>query len=576
MDICGPISPPSLGGNRYFLLIINDFSRLIWVAMLQHKSDALEAFKKFKALAETEKGGKLKAVRIDRGGEFTSTEFSNFCISNGIKRDLTASYSPQQNGVAERKNMTVMSMVQAMLKAKDLPRELWGEAVSTAVYILNRSLTKSLKGQTPHEKWTGRRPSVDHMRIFGCVAHVKDTRKHPSKLEDRSMPMIFIGYELGSKAYHCLDPVNLKVVISQDIIFEESERWTWSTQGESSSPLTFLPNFLSEQGIEDQVESSDDEEEESTEATSPSNISGEMESPRYRSLTDLYSETSPITQDEEVHLLSGEEPLSYIEAASEEVWMRAMREEMLAIERNATWELEIPPPNCRPIRLKWIFKLKKSPQGDIIKHKAWLVVKGYSQRKGVDYDEIYAPVVSFETIRLLIALAALKDWQIHHLDVKSAFLNGEVKEVIYVKQPEVFMVKRKEGWVLRLKKALYGLKQAPRAWYFKLHSCLHSLGFIKSAYEQSLYLKRSIDAILIVGVYVDDLIVTGSSLAVIKDFKEEMARAFDMSNLGSLSSYLGIEVKQGKDFIFLSQMAYAQKILQHAKLGECNSAITPL
>ena len=301
-----------------------------------------------------------------------------------------------------------------------------------------------------------------------------------------------------------------------------------------------------------------------------------MNTPRFRSLTDLYTETSPITQDEETLLISGDEPLSYTEAASEEVWIRAMREEMLAIDRNDTWELEIPPPNCRPIGLKWIFKLKKNPHGDVIKHKARLVVKGYSQRKGVDYDEIYAPVVRFETIRLLIALAALKDWQIHHLDVKSAFLNGEIKEVIYVKQPEGFLVKGKEGWVLRLKKALYGLKQAPRAWYFKLHSCLHSLGFIKSAYEQSLYLKRSIDAILIIGVYVDDLIVTGSSLAVIEDFKAKMAREFDMSNLGSLSSYLGIEVKQSKDFIFLSQTTYVQKVLQHANLGQCNSAITPL
>ena len=177
MDICGPISPSTLGGRRYFLLIIDDFSQLIWVAMLQHKSDALEAFKKLKALAETEKGVKLKALRTDRGGEFTSTEFSNYCISNGIKRDLTAPYSPQQNGVAERKNRTVMSMVRAMLKAKDLPRELWGEATSTTLYILNRSLTKSLKGQNPHEKWTGRRPSVDHMKIFGCIAHVKHVKE---------------------------------------------------------------------------------------------------------------------------------------------------------------------------------------------------------------------------------------------------------------------------------------------------------------------------------------------------------------------------------------------------------------
>ena len=169
--------------------------------------------------------------------------------------------------------------------------------------------------------------------------------------------------------------------------------------------------------------------------TSSSQTSGDIHSPRYKSLTDLYSETSPITQDEEAHLLSGEEPLSYSEAANEEVWIRAMREEMLSIDRNDTWELEIPPPNCRPIGLKWIFKLKKNPQGDVIKHKARLVVKGYSQRKGIDYEEFYAPVVRFETIRLLIALAALKKWQLHHLDVKSAFLNGEISEIVYVRQP---------------------------------------------------------------------------------------------------------------------------------------------
>ena len=138
------------------------------------------------------------------------------------------------------------------------------------------------------------------------------------------------------------------------------------------------------------------------------------------------------------------------------------------------------------------------------------------------------------------------------------------------------MVKGKEGCVLQLKKALYGLKKAPRAWYFKLHTCLISLGFIKSNYEQSLYLKRSNGDTLIVGVYVDDLIVTGSSSNVIETFKTEMTQEFDMSNLGSLSSYLGIEVKQGKNFIFLSQTAYAQKVLQHAKLGECNVVATPL
>ena len=432
-----------------------------------------------------------------------------------------------------------------------------------------------MQGQTPHEKWTGRKLSVDHLRTVGSIFHVKDTKRHLSKLDDRSKPMIFIGYELGSKAYKCLDPVNFKVVISRDVIFEEVEKWTWSTQGENSHSLTFLPNFLSDQAHEDQFDSSDEEEEISTEMTSSSSVS-EDHPPRYMSVSDLYFETSPITQDEEAHLLSGEEPLSYTEAACEEVWIRAMREEMLAIDRNDTWELVTPPPNCRPIGLKWIFKLKKNPQGEVIKYKARLVVKGYSQKKGIDYEEVYALVVRFEIIRILIALAALKKWQIHHLDVKSAFLNWEIKEVIHVKQPEGFLVKGKEGHVLRLKKALYGLKQAPRAWYFKLHSCLISLGFIKSNDEPSLYLKKSDSNTIIFGVYVDDLIVTGSRSAGIENFMGEMTREFDMSDLGFLSSYLGIEVKQGEKYIFLSQTSYAQKLLEHANLGECNAVATPL
>ena len=213
-DICGPITPPTLGGSCYFFLIIDDYSWLTWVSMLQCKSDAFYAFKLFKNLAETKKGLRIKTLRSDRGGEFTSDEFSKYCTDHGIKRQLTAPYSPQQNGVVERKNRTVVSMVRAILKAKDLPRELWGEDVSTCVYILNLSSTKALLGQTPHEKWIGRKPSVDHWRTFGCIVHVKDTRRHLSKLEDRSKPMIFIGYELGSKAYKCLDPVNFKVVIS--------------------------------------------------------------------------------------------------------------------------------------------------------------------------------------------------------------------------------------------------------------------------------------------------------------------------------------------------------------------------
>ena len=142
--------------------------------------------------------------------------------------------------------------------------------------------------------------------------------------------------------------------------------------------------------------------------------------------------------------MADEEPLTYLEIAQDEVWRQTMQEEMLAIDRSNTWQLESPPSNCKPIGLKWIFKLKKNPKGAIIIHKAWLVVKGYSQRKGIDYEEVFAPLVRFETIRALIALEALKRRMIHHLNVKSAFLNGEIEELIYVQQPEGFVIKGKE------------------------------------------------------------------------------------------------------------------------------------
>ena len=253
-----------------------------------------------------------------------------------------------------------------------------------------------------------------------------------------------------------------------------------------------------------------------------------------------------------------------------------MKDEMEAIDRNHTWELVVPPSNCKPIGPKWLFKVKKSAKGEILRYKARLVVKGYSQRHGIDFDEVFAPVVRFESIKVLIAMAAPEGWTLHHLDVKSAFLNGEVEEELYVKQPEGFLIEGREEWVLRLKKALYGLKQAPRAWYFKLHQCLLSLGFTKSRHEQAVYLKSSSDHKLIVGVYVDDLIVTGTRTEDVKIFKARMAEKFEMSDLGSLSLYLGIEVYQRFDSIYLSQAAYARHILESQGLQDCHSTQTPL
>lgn len=205
----------------------------MWIALLPSKDAAATTIKNIQAAAERKSGKKLLMLRIDRGGEFAATDFVNYCAQLGVRRQLTAPYTPQQNGVVERRNQTVVGTARSMLKAKSLPGVFWGEAVSTAVYLLNRSSCKAIGGRTPYELWNGRTPSVQHLRTFGCVAHTKVTTPHQKKLDDRSRRMIFVGYESGSKAYRVYDPSTRRVHISRDVVFDEAAAWAWSVANPS-------------------------------------------------------------------------------------------------------------------------------------------------------------------------------------------------------------------------------------------------------------------------------------------------------------------------------------------------------
>ena len=242
-DVCGPIKPSSLGNSNYFLLFIDDFSRKTWVYFLKQKSEVFEVFKKFKATVERENGRKIKAMRTDRGGEFTSKEFQEFCEANGIRRPMTVPRSPQQNGVAERKNRTILDMARSMLKSKKLPKELWAEAVACAVYLSNRSPTRSVWGKTPQEAWSGRKPGISHLRVFGSIAHVHVPDEKRTKLDDKSESFIFIGYDANSKGYKLFNPNNKKVVISRDVVFDEEGLWDF---GSHIDDYNFSPLFEDE------------------------------------------------------------------------------------------------------------------------------------------------------------------------------------------------------------------------------------------------------------------------------------------------------------------------------------------
>ena len=226
-DICGPINPTSNGGKRYFITFIDDYSWKTWVYFLQEKSEAFSTFKSFKMLVEKEASKPIKIFRSDHGGEYTSQEFVNFCENHGIQKQLTAAYSPQQNGISERKNRTILNMVRTILSKGHIPRSFWPEAVIWSIHILNRSPTLVVQNVTPEEAWNGRKPSVNHFRIFGCIAyaHIPDQKR--KKLDEKGEKCIFLGVSEMSKAYKLYNPITKKIVISRDIIFDEGSFWKW-------------------------------------------------------------------------------------------------------------------------------------------------------------------------------------------------------------------------------------------------------------------------------------------------------------------------------------------------------------
>ncbi|KAG7554412.1 Integrase catalytic core [Arabidopsis suecica] len=610
-DLCGPITPSTTAGNRYILVLIDDHSRYMWTALLKEKSESFNKFKKFKALVEQETGERIQTLRTDRGGEFLSQEFNSFCEDSGIKRQLTAPYTPQQNGVVERRNRTMMEMTRTIMKHMQIPNYLWGETIRHTTYLLNRIATRSLSESTPYEAFYKRKPNVDHLRVFGCIGYAKVETPHLRKLDDRSRMLVHLGTEPGSKAYRLLDPKTRKIIVSRDVVFDETKGWSWSRSesehdhdGSFSVTLGDFGNHgLQEEGVNVETEQTEqrDESEEHTENTGEETEDNndffdttheteheenqDQPQPSLRRtqrqiIKPKYLEDYVLLAEEEgedLLLLLNNEPRDFYEASESKEWIQACEDELQSIEKNKTWNLVDLPIGVKPIGLKWVFKLKRNSDGSINKHKARLVAKGYVQKYGVDFDEVFAPVARLETIRLLVNLAASSGWEIHHLDVKTAFLHGELKETVYVTQPEGFEEKGSESKVYKLNKALYGLRQAPRAWNNKLNQILKELRFEKCSKEPSVYRKRVNEAsILIVAVYVDDLFVTGSNLKVITRFKEEMASKFEMSDLGRLTYYLGIEVCQKEEGITLTQHRYAMKILEEANMKECNLVQTPM
>jgi len=384
-------------------------------------------FVKFKAVVELETGNRLKILRSDNGGEYTSRQFEAYLAKEGIKHQLTVPYTPQQNGVSERRNRTLMEMARCLLYENKIPLKFWAEAVNTASYLLNHMTTRVLRDKTPYEIWYGFKPNVDHLKVFGSPCYVLQPKVKRRKLDQKADMGILIGYSTKSKAYKIYDLKSNKVVIARDVKVSENGTWNWEA--------TSIKGTKQEYQIE-------------LDATEDDDFVNDKPVRGTRSLSDIYSRCN----------VAEAEPIDFKEAINSQVWIAAMKEELTMIEKNETWMLVDRPVHKKVIGVKWIFKTKLNADGSINKHKARLVVKGYSQEPSIDFTETFAPVSRLDTIKLLLALAAQNGWHIFQLDVKSAFLNDVLNEEIYVEQPDGFEKEITSKKVYLLKKALYGLK----------------------------------------------------------------------------------------------------------------------
>lgn len=587
-DLCGPMDQESLGGMKYFITFIDDYTRRVHVYFLKNKLNILEVFKDYKSRVENELEYKIKVVRSDNGKEYCNKDFENFLRRQGIEHQTSTPYSPQQNGLAERMNRTLVERAKCMLFDAQLPKQLWAEALATAAYIINRSPTKSIQGKTPMEMWSGKKPNLSNIKIFGSEVMTQVPKEKRQKWDSKSRKLIFVGYCEFSKGYRVLDPDNNKIIKTRDVIFLENV--------DKYNHNTYVPCVSNSVPDEQQAEEPYKEEPEKDLVDSSSDEYHTGDDPTYVPEESLGIETpirkinlrprKPVQLNtENEHDVSYfcpafdlNEPQTVEDALSSphaDQWKMAMQEEYDSLIKNETWSLVDLPPGKRALPCKWVFKTKTNGKGEIERFKARLVIKGYAQRKGSDYDEVYAPVVRYNSVRYLIALAAKYDLEMAQMDAISAFLQGDVDTEIYMLQPTHFEV---NAQVCLLQKSIYGLKQASRQWNLKLNDVLVNIGLKRSKIDPCIYYLVKDSMMIYIAVWVDDFLIFTNDKNTTQELKEKLMKEFDMKDLGEMRQCIGININRNRKegVIMIDQEKYINLILDRFSMSQCRPVRTPI
>ncbi|GJY87549.1 putative ribonuclease H-like domain-containing protein [Tanacetum coccineum] len=674
MDLCGPMRIASINGKRYVLVIVDDYSRYTWVHFLRSKDEAPEVIKTFLKRITVLLQSPVIIIRTDNGTEFKNQILKEYFDSVGISHQASSVRTPQQNGVVERRNRTLVEAARTMLIFSRAPLFLWAEAIATACYTQNRSIIHRRFNKTPYELINGRKPDISFLHVFGALCYPKNDREDIGKLGAKGDIGFFIGYSADSCAYRVYNRRTKKIMETMNVTFDELSAMAFEqssskpglqsmtsgqissgldltyapstittqkpTEGEldllfeamyddyiggqpSSAPRTALaaqapqvlqtptattttadtaptPTNSSSQATDLSNTSQDVDELEIQEhvqhqtATiadnvpnamfdentfvnpfaTPSTCDADSPSSQYVDPSNMHTFYQPYphefqwTKDHPLEQVIGEpsrpvltrnqlrsdgdmcmyaltvstvEPKNVKEAMTDPAWIESMQEELLQFKRLDVWVLVPLPDNIKPLTLKWLFKNKHDEENTVIRNKSRLVVRGYRQEEGIDFEESFALVARMEAIRIFLAYAAHKSFIVFQMDVKTAFLHGTLKEDVYVCQPEGFIDADHPSHVYKLKKALYGLKQAPRAWYDELSTFLLQNHFFKGTIDPTLFIRRFDDDILVVQVYVDDIIFGSTHPRYTQLFSDLMKSRFEMSMMGEMTFFLACD-----------------------------------
>ncbi|GKA87603.1 retrovirus-related pol polyprotein from transposon TNT 1-94 [Tanacetum coccineum] len=474
-----------------------------------------------------------------------------------------------------RKNRTLQKMSRTMLNEQSLPQKFWCNAVDTSTYILNRILIRAILGKTPYELLRGRKPTLDYFRVFGSKCFILNTKDYLTKFDPKSYEGVFLGYSQNSKAYIILNKHTRKVKESLNVTFNETP------PPSKTSPL--VDDDLDEEEaikVTERKNLENDIVDETLEVDEIINIKESRNHPLENVIGNLNQRTlrsQAQNQSNFFCFISTIEPKNVNEALGDESWIVAMQEELNQFVANDVWELVPQPRNMTIIGTKWVFRNKLDENGIVSRNKARLVAQGYNQQEGIDYDETYAPVARLESIRILLAYACALDFKLFQMDVKSAFLNGFINEEVYVAQPSGFIDFKKPNHVYKLKKALYGLKQRYIAWYVRLKrfpSIKHEykMGMV----DNTLFTKKKSSNLIIVQIYVDDIIFGLTCQDMCDEFAKIMHDEFEMSMMGELNFFLGLQIKQMEDGIFFNQSKYIKEMLKKFGLEDSKPIKTPM